>query len=249
MQAGARNKVLIDVVIPELGTQSRLNRLATDAALVVGFAFLVAVCAQIAIKIPTTTVPITGQTFGVLLTGGALGSRRGALSMLVYMIVGMVTLPVFAPKSSVLAEKTVHVVFPWSGTSGQVWDMSSGGYIVGFVLAAFLVGLLAERGWGRRSTVLLAMLVGNEAIYLVGLPWLAVFIASGTTIPGLDLTYYDAISGSNVLDKTLKGGLYPFIGGDALKLLAAALVIPGAWSLVDRLRPGPPGQKNSGGVD
>ena len=56
------------------------------------------------------------------------------------------------------------------------------------------------------------------------------------TIPGLDLTYYDAIGGSNVLDKTLKGGLYPFIGGDAVKLLAAALVLPGAWVLVDRLK-------------
>jgi biotin transport system substrate-specific component len=241
MEAGTRHKVLMDVVIPGARTESRANRLALDASLVIGFAFLVALCAQIAFKIPTTTVPITGQTFGVLLTGGALGSRRGALSMLVYMLVGMASLPVFAPKSGFLGEKTFHLVFPWSGSSGQVWDMSSGGYIVGFVLAAYLVGLLAERGWARRSTVPLAMVAGNLSIYLIGLTWLAVFIASGATIPGLDLTYYDAISGSNVLDKTLRGGLFPFIGGDALKLLAAALVLPGAWSLVDRIRGRPPG--------
>ena len=236
MEATARPKVLMDVVLPRLGTQSRLNRLAVDAVLVLGFAVLVAACAQIAIRIPTTTVPITGQTFGVLLTGGALGSRRGGLSMLVYMLMGMISLPVFAPKSSFLGEKTVHFIIPWSGTEGLVWDMSSGGYIVGFVLAAYLVGLLAERGWDRRATVSLAMLVGNAGIYAVGLPWLAVFIASGATIPGLELTYYDAISGSDSLDKTLKGGLYPFIGGDALKLLLAAMVLPGAWGLVGRVR-------------
>ena len=236
MEATANPRVLIDVVIPRMGTESRANRLALDAAIIVGFALFVALCAQLAVKIPTTTVPITGQTFGVLLTGGALGSRRGGLSMLVYMVMGMATMPVFAPSSSFLGEKSLHVLFPWSGTSGQVFDMSSGGYIVGFALAAFLVGLLAEKGWDRRSSVPLAMIIGSLAVYAVGLPWLAWFIGSGATIPGLDLTYYDAIGGSNVLDKTLKGGLYPFIGGDAVKLLAAALALPGAWALVDRLK-------------
>ena len=236
MQASARPAVLVDVFLPGTRAQSWTSRLAVDAVLVVGFAFFVAVCAQIAIRIPTTTVPITGQTFGVLLAGGALGSRRGGLSMLVYMLMGMTSLPVFAPKSSFLSEKTAHFLLPWSGTEGFVWDMSSGGYIVGFILAAFLVGLLAERGWDRRSSVPLAMVIGNAAIYLVGLPWLAAFIASGATIPGLDLTYYDAIAGSDSLDKTLKGGLYPFIGGDALKLLLAAMVLPGAWALVRRVK-------------
>lgn len=236
MQATAKPRVLIDVVIPRIGVESRANRLALDAAIIVGFALFVALCAQLAVKIPTTTVPITGQTFAVLLTGGALGSRRGGLSMLVYMVMGMATVPVFAPSASFLGEKTFHVLFPWSGTSGQLFDMSSGGYIVGFALAAFLVGLLAEKGWDRRSSVPLAMIIGSLAVYALGLPWLAWFIGSGATIPGLDLTYYDAIGGSNVLDKTLKGGLYPFIGGDAVKLLGAALVLPGAWALVDRIK-------------
>jgi biotin transport system substrate-specific component len=241
MATAVQPRVLIDVVVPNIGADSRANRLALDAAIVVGFALFVAVCAQLAVKIPTTTVPITAQTFGVLLTGGALGSRRGGLSMLVYMVMGMATVPVFAPGSSFLGEKTFHLLFPWSGTSGQVFDMSSGGYVVGFVLAAYLVGLLAERGWDRRSTVPLAMIIGSLAVYAIGLPWLAWFIGSGATIPGLELTYYDAIGGSNVLDKTLKGGLYPFIGGDALKLLAAALVLPGAWALVDRIKGRRPG--------
>ena len=237
MQASARQAVLIDAVLPREWAQARLNRLAMDATLVVGFAWLMALAAQIAIRIPTTTVPITGQTFGALLAGGALGSRRGPLSMLLYLILGMFAVPIFAPSSSIMQDKTVHFILPWSGTEGLIWDLSSGGYIVGFILASFLVGLLAERGWVRRSTVPLAMLVGNLAIYAVGLPWLAVFIASGATIPGLELTYYDAIAGNDVLDKTLRGGLYPFIGGDAIKLLVAAMVLPGAWALVGKLKP------------
>ncbi len=234
MQASVRQKVLIDVLVPGVWVPTRASRLALDAVLVVGFALFVAVCAQIAIRLPATTVPITGQTFGALVAGGALGSKRGGLSMLVYMLIGMIGVPVFAPGSGLLGEgQVLHFILPWSGTEGLVWTMSSGGYVVGFILAAYLVGLLAERGWDRRSTVPLAMLIGSIAIYLVGLLWLAVFIASDSAI-------YEYISGSNILDKTLNGGLYPFVGGDALKLLLAALVLPGAWAIVDRVKGGPP---------
>ena len=227
-QSTVRSATLADAVFPRSG-------LLVDGALVVGFALFTAVFAQIAIRFPGTTVPITGQTFAVLVTGGALGSKRGALSMLVYMLMGMFLLPVFAPPSSLLGKETIHFILPWAGTQRVVWDLSSGGYVVGFVLGAYLVGLLAERGWDRRARVSLAMVVGNLSIYLFGLPWLAWFVAF-ETIPGLDLTYYDAIVGNNVLDKTLKGGLYPFIGGDALKLLLAGMVLPGAWELVRRFR-------------
>lgn len=234
MQARAQAPVLIDVVLPGDWIQTRIQRLAVDAGLVVSFAFLMTLVAQIAIRIPTTTVPITGQTFGVLLTGGVLGSRRGPMSMVVYMLLGMV-IPAFAPSSAIMADKNVHFILPWSGTEAYVWDLASGGYIVGFILAAYLVGLLAERGWGKGSRVLVSMLVGNVAIYLVGLIWLALFIASAT-IPGTDVTYYDVIGGSNVADKTLKGGLYPFIGGDAVKLFGVAMVLPGTWALVSWLK-------------
>ena len=82
--------------------------------------------------------PITGQTFGCLLAGGALGSRRGPLSMLLYMVVGMIGMPVFAVSGSVLAEgQSLHVILPWSGSEGIVWSMASGGYIVGFIFASF----------------------------------------------------------------------------------------------------------------
>ena len=235
MEATARHKVLIDVVVPGIGAPTRINRLALDAALVLGFAFFTAVVAQVAIRIPTTTVPITASTFGVLLTGATLGSKRGGLSMVVYMLMGMVGLTVFAPPTKFMADKTFHFVLPWAGKSGAVWDLANGGYIVGFILAAYLVGLLAERGWDRRSTVPLAMIIGNVCVYLIGLPWLAFYIAY-ETVPGLDLTYYEAIVGNKVLDKTLKGGIYPFIGGDAVKLLLAAMVLPGAWAAVNWLK-------------
>ncbi len=238
MQAKAQTPVLIDVVLPGEWIQTRVQRLAVDAGLIVSFAFLMTLVAQLAIRLPTTTVPITGQTFGVLLAGGVLGSKRGPLSMVVYLLLGMV-MPAFAPSSSIMADKHFHFILPWSGTEGFIWDLSSGGYIVGFILAAYLVGLLAERGWDRGSKVLISMLVGNIAIYAVGLPWLAVFVAN-FSIPGIDLTYYDAIAGSNVLDKTLKGGLYPFIGGDAIKLFGAAMLLPGTWVLVRWLK----GEKN-----
>ncbi len=232
MEAAVRSRVLIDVILPDARAGSRASRVAVDAALIVGFALLVALCAQISIKFPTTVVPITGQTFGVLLTGGALGSWRGGASMLLYMLLGMASVPVFAPSSGLLAEKTFHVVLPWSGSDGLVWSMASGGYIVGFVAASYVVGLLAERGWDRRSTVLVAMLLGNVVIYLVGLPWLAIHIANNEGL----YTYFESQGGANVLDMTLRGGLYPFIGGDAVKLVGAALVLPGAWALVRKLR-------------
>jgi len=208
--------------------------LIVDSALIVGFAFLTAVFAQIAIKIPGTPVPITGQTFAVLCTGAVLGSKRGALSMSVYMLLGMFLMPVFAPAGSFLSEKTIHFILPWSGTSGLIWDLSSGGYIVGFILAAYLVGLLSERGWDRKAKVSLAMVIGNTSIYIFGLGWLGFVIAFQSI--NAELTYYDAIGGSNVLDKTLRAGLYPFIAGDALKLLLAGMFLPGAWDLVRRLR-------------
>lgn len=243
MQATAQRKVLIDVLVPRLGAETKVNRLARDAVLVAGFAALLAVFAQIAIRIPTSTVPITGGTFGVLLTGAALGSRRGSLSIALYVLVGMVALPVFAPPEKFMADKVFHFILPWAGKDGFVWDLSNGGYIVGFILAGYLVGLLAERGWDRRTSVPVAMLAGNLVIYVVGMPWLAYYIAN-ESIPGLNLTYYDAIAGNNVLDKTFKGGLFPYIGGDAVKLLLAAIILPGTWAIVDRIKGIPPINKS-----
>ena len=229
MQSNTNIRVptLAEILVPRTG-------IVADAILIVGFAFFTAAFAQIAIKFPGTPVPITGQTLAVLVAGGALGSKRGALSMVVYMLLGMF-MPVFAPGGAVLAEKTVHFILPWNGTGGMVWNLASGGYIVGFILGAYVVGLLAERGWDRGSKISLGMLYGNLSIYIFGLGWLGFNIAFNT-IPGTELTFYEAMAGNNVLDKTLRGGLYPFIGGDALKLLAASIVLPGAWDIVNRIK-------------
>ena len=233
MQLGLPQQVLVDAVIPRFGDDSRINNLVRDAVLVVGFAALVSLSAQIAIKIPATVVPITGQTFGVLLTGAALGSKRGALSMLLYMLVGMFWLDVFAPSPAPLSEQEIlHFILPWSGKGGLVWSMASGGYIVGFVFASYLIGLLAERGWHNRSNVLFAMLGGNALIYIIGLPWLGVHIANNEGL----YTYFQSQGGTNVLDMTLRGGLYPFIGGDAIKLLGAVLLLPGTWWAVNTVK-------------
>ncbi len=130
------------------------------------FSGLVALSARIAIPLPFTEVPVTGQTLGVLFTGAVLGSRRGALALLLYLVEGAVGLPVFAP-SVALPPGIGRLLGP------------TGGYLLSFPLVAGAVGLLAERGWDQRlRTAALAMLVGNLLIYLVAVPWLARFTGS-----------------------------------------------------------------------
>jgi biotin transport system substrate-specific component len=173
-----------------------------EVVLVVLGAALVALAAQVVIPLPFTPVPITGQTFAVVLVGGALGAVRGALSLSLYLVVGMVGVPVYSDGGS-----------GWDVVSG-----ATGGYLVGFLLAAALTGLLAERRWDRRlSSSIAAMLTGNVVIYLVGVPWLA---------RTADLA----------LEEALEQGLYPFVVGDLLKLYLAGALLPMAWKLVERTR-------------
>ena len=169
--------------------------LATDAVLVAGGAGLIALSAQVSFGHP---VPITGQTFAVLLVGASLGAVRGTASLMLYLWLGVAGAPIYA-----------HHDHGWSVITG-----SSGGYIVGFVLASAVTGYLAERRWDRQiSSAIAAMLTGNVIIYLVGLPWLAVVLNTN-------------------LEKTLELGLYPFVPGDTFKLYLAAAALPGAWRLV-----------------
>lgn len=140
--------VLADRLVP--------RRLAVDAALVVGGAALTAALAQVVI--PLNPVPITGQTLAVLLTGATLGARRGAASMLLYAVAGLV-LPIYSDHTSGLGELLG----------------ASGGYIVGFVPAAAFTGWLAERRLERRLLRgLLAFVAGSGVVFVVGVPWLAV---------------------------------------------------------------------------
>jgi biotin transporter BioY len=235
--ASPARPTLADALFPRIETDSHVAVWARDLALMLSFAALVAISAQIQVRLPWTTVPITGQTFGALVSGGALGMRRGAGSMLIYALVGMFLLPVFTPGSATTSGTwDLHFILPWAGTEALLWNISSGGYIVGFVLAAGVVGYLCERGWDRSSWVQLAMLAGTVLVYLPGLVWLGYLIGTGWTPPGGDTPLSELISGSSTLDKTLKGGLYPFIVGDLMKLMVAAIVLPGAWLLVERVR-------------
>ncbi len=207
-----RAPTLADALAPGRG-------LARDAALVVGFAALVAALAQLAVRLPFTPVPITGQTLGVLLAGGALGSRRGAASLGLYALAGALGVPVFAPDLG--DGVTWHAGVPWLGSSGAVWGLPSGGYVVGFIGAAWVVGRLSERGWDRSWRALLALLAGNAALYVPGLLWLGYWgVENGWT------------SGGSVVADTLEWGLWPFVAGDLAKLYVAAVALPLAWWLL-----------------
>src|SRR6476659_9291671 len=170
------------------------------ALLIAGGAGLVALAAQVSIHLGFTPVPITGQTFAVLLVGATLGTVRGTTTLLLYLLVGIAGAPIYA-----------HHDHGWA-----VVTSASGGYLVGFVLAAALTGFLAERRWDRRlSSAIGLMLTGNVVIYLVALPWLAIVLNTN-------------------LEKTLEYGLYPFIPGDTFKLYLAAAALPTAWRVVRR---------------
>ncbi len=182
---------LAQAVIPGVGV-------LREALLLLGGAVLIAIAAQISIPLPFSPVPVTGQTFAVLLMGAAFGSRRGVAAVGIYIAAGLLYLPVFA-----------------SGVGGPARLFGpTGGYLLGFIAAAWLVGWLCERGLDRKlSTATLAMLLGTVIIYLFGLPWLAMFVG---------------------IDNVLMMGLVPFIPGAIIKLVAAAAVLPTAWKFVGR---------------
>ena len=190
----AMNRTLTDALVPRTGV-------LRNAVLIVLFSLITAAAAQVSIPLPFTPVPITGQTFAVLLTGALLGSRLGALSLLLYLAEGAAGLPVFALGRSGLAT----LLGP------------TGGYLLAFPVAAFVVGWLAERGWDRRVfTTALAMLLGNLVIYAGGVPWLARFVGG--------------------LPEAVALGMVPFLPGDAIKLVLAALLLPTGWALLGRFR-------------
>jgi biotin transporter BioY len=173
-----------------------------DIALVVGYAVLTGLAAQVVISLPFTPVPVTGQTFAVLLGAAALGWQRAFLGMALYLAAGLAGVPWFSQ---------------WSGGTDTL-AAPSFGYIVGFLVAAALVGRLAASGLDRTPPrVVLTMVAGNLVIYGFGLPWLMASLHVG-------------------LSKAIELGVTPFLGGDALKIALAAGLLPGAWLLVRRFR-------------
>ena len=183
-----------------LSTRILPQRRAVTATLVVGFALLTALAAQVSIPLGFTPVPITGQTFAVLLTGAVLGSRAGATSQLLYVGLGAVGLPFYA-----------------DGAGG--WEAATGataGYLVGFVAAAYLIGLLAERKQDREfATSIGAFLTGNLVIYLFGVAWLMRTFEWGVA-------------------EAVEKGVAPFLIGDTIKIALAAGLMPTAWMLLGR---------------
>ena len=168
-----------------------------DAALVLGGAALTGVAAQIAVPVPGSPVPVTGQTFAALLVGASLGTRRGLLSLALYALAGMAGMPWFAGGAS--------------GAGGATF-----GYVMGMLLAAGLVGVLARRG-GDRGVLRTAatMAAGTAVIYAVGVPYLAL----STGMP---------------FGQAVAVGLVPFLIGDALKAALAMGALPTAWKLAGR---------------
>ncbi len=179
--------------VPYTGA-SRWAVLLGDVVRIIAFSFLITLFARISIQFGNNPVPITGQTLAVLLTGAVLGSRLGLLATVMYLCQGAAGMHVFA-----------------AGGFGLFWQLASGGYIIGFVAAAFLVGALAERGWDRGGRLLVAMLIGNVMLYIPGLIQLGFFVG---------------------WERTLSLGLYPFIPGDLAKLYVASLMVPAAWAVL-----------------
>jgi len=177
--------------------------LAADIALVVAGAALTAVAAQI--SIPAYPVPFTLQTLVVLLVGATLGSRRGVLSLGLYAVAGLAGIPVFAPKAD-----GSHVV----GVDAFVGPTA--GFIFGFIVAAFLVGILAERKWSSHVLkTFVAFVVGSSVIYLIGVPVLASAAFKGDLAAAVSY-------------------MVPFMVWDVVKAVIAAGLLPGAWLLAKK---------------
>jgi biotin transport system substrate-specific component len=182
-------------------------RVAATTGAVVFVAALTAAAAQISVPLPFTVVPFTFQPMVVLLGGLALGSRLGSISQALYLLAGVAGLPVFAA-SATLPPGALRLIGPTAG------------YLLSYPIAAFLVGRLAERGFDRRyGTSVLAMAAGLGIVYLCGALWLGMLAQT----PG---------QGPIGLRAAFATGVIPFLAADAMKLLAAAAILPGMWRLI-----------------
>jgi biotin transport system substrate-specific component len=176
--------------------------MARTLVLVIAGALLTALASQIRIPLGFTPVPINLATFAVVLTGGVLGARRGTMSIGLYLLLGLVGLPFFQG---------------WNGG----WTYATGataGYLVGYLVMAVVVGAAAEQGRDRRPLPFLAaILLANAAVYMIGATWLAYEL------------HVPLFSGES---SAWELGVRPFLAGDAVKMIAAALMFPAAWRFI-----------------
>jgi biotin transport system substrate-specific component len=169
-----------------------------DAGLVAGAALFTALLAQVAVPVPGSPVPITGQTLAVVLTAAALGPARGVAGQALYLLLGAIGLPFYSDASGGV----------------EVLAGATGGYLVGFLPAALLIGLAAQHRQDRKVWRALPLFVAGQAVvFAIGVPWLAVVA---------DLSAAQA----------LEAGFYPFILGGLVKAAIAGVLLPAAWRLV-----------------
>ena len=196
MENVKRMKTIAEACFPKKGVLS--NSLVHNLQLILGGSIFISLTAQLAFYLPFSPVPITMQTFGVLLIGLTYGSKRGALTLIVYLIEGGIGLPVFA-----------------NGGCGIAYLFGpTGGYLVGFVVATFAVGYLAEKGWDRKIlSTFTSMLIGTIILFSFGLLWLNKFVGT---------------------EKLFVAGLLPFIPGEILKSILVAFSLPTAWKVINK---------------
>lgn len=207
LPAAERGITIGDFLVP-IPVGERMSSRIRHIALVAVGAIFIAVTANVAVAIPGTPVPVTGQTLAVLVVGGALGLRRGTLSIGLYLLLGLF-LPIYAHQQHGLG--TIVGI-----NSGGLALGAVGGYLISFLFAGALVGWLAENGWDRHiGGAIGAMILGEVVIYAIAVPWLALAMRVSP-------------------ERAIELGLTPFIIGDAIKLAIAAGVFPVAWWLVGR---------------
>lgn len=178
-------------------SDDKTGRLVRAIVLIAAGSVLMTVSAKL--TVPFWPVPLSMQTFAALLIGAAYGWRLGGITVLAYLAQGAMGVPVFAGAGAGLP----YLLGP------------TGGYLLGFIVAAMAVGWLAERGWDRRVlTTLAAMVIGNLVIYALGVGWLTTIVGS--------------------VERAFALGLLPFLLGDALKIALATALLPYAWSLIQR---------------
>lgn len=203
MSENATSRALAVAVWPD-----RVSQIVQWLVLVLGGTLILAISAKI--KVPFYPVPMTLQTFAVMALAAAYGSRLAVLTVLAYLLEGALGLPVFTNTPPAVA--------------GPLYFLGpTGGFLIGFILLALIVGSATDRGWDRSIPKLFAaMVVADVVVFALGFAWLAWFAQLSSGGQGLGV------------EAAFMNGVVPFLLADLLKIALAAMAIPAAWSLFDR---------------